>query len=258
MSWRGLRIVVLLGVLACVALGAWLDRVYTTDWRAPLGVAVHPIAADTSAVARDFVANLGDGDFAAIETFFRTQSRTFGIEVDAPVRIWLGEPPDSPPPLLEPGASLLAAMAYSLRLRWHAWRTLSSQPGPTPHIRMYLLYHDPARSPQLPHSLGLERGLVGVVHLFADRTMRGSNDVVLAHEILHTLGASDKYDPATLQPRHPDGFADPQLEPLYPQARAELMGGRIPRSPSEATIPESLAQVVIGPFTAQEIRWRRP
>ena len=27
--------------------------------------------------------------------------------------------------------------------------------------------------------------------------MDGANDVVIAHELLHTLGATDKYDPAT-------------------------------------------------------------
>jgi hypothetical protein len=146
-------------------------------------------------------------------------------------------------------------MAYSLRLRLHAWRKLSDGSGPTPHVRIYVLFHDPAVTPALPHSLGLERGLIGIVHLFADPRMRGSNDVVLAHEILHTLGASDKYVPATGQPIHPGGYADPDLVPLHPQHRAELMGGRIPLSATEAEIPESLADAMIGPETAREIGW---
>ena len=60
--------------------------------------------------------------------------------------------------------------------------------------------------------------------------MRGSDDMVIAHELLHTLGATDKYDLRTNQPAHPDGFAEPDREPLYPQSFAELMGGRIPVS----------------------------
>ena len=98
-----------------------------------------------------------------------------------------------------------------------------------------MLYHDPAISPALPHSIGLQKGLFGIVHVFADRDMRGSNDTVIAHELLHTLGATDKYDLRTNQPLHPDGFAEPDREPLYPQSFAELMGGRIPVSNTEAT-----------------------
>jgi hypothetical protein len=44
---------------------------------------------------------------------------------------------------------------------------------------------------------------------------------------------------------------------LYPQSFAELMGGRIPVSSTEATTPESLQQVLIGAKTASEIGWRK-
>jgi len=42
---------------------------------------------------------------------------------------------------------------------------------------------------------------------------------------------------------------------LLPQQRAEIMGGRIPRSRSEADIPRSLEQTTIGAATAREIHW---
>jgi hypothetical protein len=107
-------------------------------------------------------------------------------------------------------------------MRYWAWR-VDAPPGPAPDIKLFVLYHDPAISPALPHSLGLQKGLLGVVHVFADAGMRGSNDTVIAHELLHTLGATDKYDLASNQPMHPDGFAEPDREPLYPQSLAELM-----------------------------------
>ena len=47
--------------------------------------------------------------------------------------------------------------------------------------------------------------------------MDGGNDMVIAHELLHTLGATDKYDPVNNAPRFPDGYGDPQQMPLYPQ-----------------------------------------
>jgi hypothetical protein len=120
-----------------------------------------------------------------------------------------------------------------------------------------VLYHDPAISPELPHSLGLQKGLLGVVHVFADDGMKGANDTVIAHELLHTLGATDKYDLANNQPLHPEGFAEPNRQPLYPQSFAELMAGRIPVSSTQAQTPESLQQVLIGPKTASEIGWQK-
>jgi hypothetical protein len=97
--------------------------------------------------------------------------------------------------------------------------------------------------------------LFGIVNVFADREMLGSNDTVIAHELLHTLGATDKYDLSNNQPRHPDGYAEPDKQPLYPQSFAELMGGRIPLSADTSQIPESLHQVVINRSTALEIGW---
>ena len=94
--------------------------------------------------------------------------------------------------------------------------------------------------------------------MFADAGMKGSNDMVIAHELLHTLGATDKYDLRSNQPAHPDGFAEPDREPLYPQSFAELMGGRIPVSSAESTTPESLQQVIVGAKTASEIGWTKP
>ena len=67
--------------------------------------------------------------------------------------------------------------------------------------------------------------------------------------------ARDKYDRRTDLPVHPTGFAKPDKNPLYPQDQAEIMGGRIPISPNQASIPRSLVQTVIGPTTASEIGW---
>jgi hypothetical protein len=122
---------------------------------------------------------------------------------------------------------------------------------------MFLSYHDPARAAVLNHSTGLQKGLIGVAQIFADAQMNGSNHTVIAHELLHTLGATDKYDPATTQPLYPDGVAEPDLQPRYPQRFAELMAGRISLSASDARIPDSLQEVVIGPATAAEIGWTK-
>jgi hypothetical protein len=87
--------------------------------------------------------------------------------------------------------------------------------------------------------------------------MNGSNHVVIAHELLHTLGATDKYGPGNNQPRFPDGYAEPDRHPRLPQLYAELMAGRIALSETTAETPTQLDDVLIGPATAREIGWAK-
>ena len=89
------------------------------------------------------------------------------------------------------------------------------------------------------------------------RSQADANQVVISHELLHTLGATDKYDLSTNQPLYPQGYAEPYKLPRYPQEMAELMAGRIPVSASQAEQAESLRDVTIGELTAREINWIR-
>jgi hypothetical protein len=254
--WGRLRITVLLLILAFVALNTYFDRVYSTDWDIPLRVAVFAINADGSAVSERYIRQLSPDSFAEIETFFEQEAQEYGLQMERPIRLTLAPPLAQSPPALAPDPSMLSAALWSLRMRFWAWR-VDAPPGPAPDIKLFVLYHDPAISPAVPHSLGVQKGLFGVVHVFADAGMQGSNATVMAHELLHTLGATDKYDLRTNQPTQPDGYAEPDRDPLYPQAFAELMGGRIPESGTESTTPESLQQVIIGAKTASEIGWSK-
>ncbi|HEY8508765.1 MAG TPA: hypothetical protein VIL32_10430 [Steroidobacteraceae bacterium] len=256
--WKKLRITLLLVVLAVVALQAWLDRITTTDWDSTLWVGVFPIPADNSAATRDYIASLTRQDFSSIESFFTVEAQHYGVPLEQPVRIELYPPSDKMPPLLEPGAGMLASAWWSLKLRWFA-RSAADVPGRVPsQIRVFVLFHDPAMNQKLPHSHGLQKGLVGVVHAFADRAHREMNNVVIAHEVLHTLGATDKYDPFTDAPVYPHGFADPDREPLFPQEHAEIMAGRIAISEEHHEMPRGLHDAVVGALTATEIGWKRP
>jgi hypothetical protein len=122
---------------------------------------------------------------------------------------------------------------------------------------MFVLYHDPSTLQSVPDSHGMQKGLIGVVHTFALKSMAGSNSIVIAHELLHTLGATDKYDPNNGTPLFPSGFAEPDRNPLYPQEKAEIMAGRRALSAQDAQMPPALGAVVVGPATAAEIRWTR-
>ena len=255
--WKRLRIAVLLIILAVVAFDALSDKFLRTNWGHPIYVTVYPINADASDAADKSVAAVEAADFQPLEQFFVDEAHRYGIPLDHPVQVIIGDPVRELPPQIEHDSGRLAIVSWSLKARYWAWRAAHQKYGPTPTVRLFLLYRDPERTPVLPHSTGLEKGMFGFVNVFADRSMQGANLVVTAHELLHTLGATDKYDPATNQPSLPAGFAEPDRRPLYPQSLAELMAGRIPVSPAEATIPTSLRSVLVGPVTAVEIGWRK-
>ena len=158
------------------------------------------------------------------------------------------------PPAHATGSGILQTALWSLRLRYWVWRVGGHAREPD-DIRIFILYHDPALTPTVPHSLGLMKGLIGVVYAFAAPEMNGENDVVIAHELLHTVGATDKYDFVDDSPRFPDGYGDPAQKPLYPQTTAELMAGRRMLAPGKWEQAASLDEVVVGPVTALEIRW---
>ena len=251
--FKTIRIALLTSVLVMVGGAAWLQQARLTDWNEPLWAVVYPIAGDSSPATRAYIARLGADHFAALESFLAGQARDYGQRLARPVKMVLGPQRDALPPETSRNGSMLAVMAWSLRLRYWAWRQeAAEQLG---DVSLFVVYHDPELTPRVPLSLGLREGGIGVVHAFAVNDMTQSNNVVIAHEFLHILGASDKYDPRTDQPIHPAGYAEPGRRPLHPQLRAEIMGGRIPLSAHTAAIPKGLAQVVIGPETAAEIGW---
>ncbi len=252
--FRKIRIALLLVVLVFVALDTWLDRVYSRDWDGPLQVALFPVNADGSAAAEQFIRQLDSDKVRELDEFFSEEAAHYELPLQRPLRFTLAPRLDQAPPLPPEGGGRFAIMWWSLKLRWFTWR-VPDPAGPTPTIRLFVLLHDPQQASVLPHSTGLEKGLVGIAHGFAASSMARANQVIVAHELLHTLGATDKYDRATNQPIYPDGYADPDREARHPQERAELMAGRIAVSDTQAEQAESLRQVVIGPKTAREIGW---
>jgi hypothetical protein len=255
-QFRLLRILILLLVLFMVAMSSLLDKLRTTDWDRPLVVALYPINGDGSDAARDAAATLKAEAFRAIETFFAEEAEHWGLPLTQPVEIALGPVLGEIPPAPPRERNVLAVMWWSLQMRYWAWR-ITDGIKPSPDVRMFLLYHDPAAQSRLAHSLGLQKGLLGVVNVFAGARQREPNNVVITHEILHTVGASDKYDPRDNRPLFPQGYADPSRSPLFPQDYAEIMAGRIPQSETEMVEPEGLDQALIGEATAIEIRWLR-
>jgi hypothetical protein len=252
--FKAIRVAILLFVLIFVAGTTWLAEARSTDWNNSLWVKVYPLNADGSDVSEQYIARLSVSQFADIESFVTREIARYGHSLELPVRLELGTEINEQPPVPPPQTSMLKVMWWSVRMRWWANQVAKGQDRPAPDVRIFVRYHDPATAFPLENSVGLQKGMVGIVNGFASLRENGNNNVVIAHEFLHTLGATDKYDAASGLPNFPDGFGEPHREPRYPQRYAEIMGGRIAVSDTEATIPENLLYAVIGPGTAREIR----
>lgn len=251
--FKAVRISILLFILFFVVVSTLLTQARSTDWNTSLWVKVYPINGDGSDEAAKYIESLRVEDFAAIESFLEREAAKYAEGLSRPVRVELGEPISEQPPELGSESNVLSAMAWSLKMRWWASTITDDQDRIEPDVQIFVRYRKPDEDILLENSRALQKGMVGIVNADASRRSRGVNNVVIAHEFLHTLGATDKYNLLDGQPIGPDGLAEPERKPLFPQRYAEIMGGRIALAADNAIKPKSLKYAVIGPLTASEI-----
>jgi hypothetical protein len=252
--FKQIRILILLLILLGVALGAWRTQAQAQAWKTSQYIYLYPIIVDAQGDTYEYTRSLNTESWREIEAFFNQESQAYGLPLVQPFRLHAGPIIRVAPPELPSRPSTLAVISWSLQMRWWAWRH-TPDTAVKPSARIYLVYHSPQPGLSLPHSVGVAKARLGVAHLFATPTMHGSNQMVIAHELLHIYGALDHYDLSTNQPLHPYGYAEPDLQPRWPQTQAEIMGGRIPISADNSRIPSSLNEVIVGPATAAAIGW---
>lgn len=252
MSFRRIRILLLLGVLVGAAGLTWLEQTRVRAWDAPLAVELVPINGDGSARAAEAIRGLRASDFDDIDAFLRRETARYGVKQAQALNLVLRPELESHPPAPPREGGVLKTMAWSLKLRAWVYRQSDAWLPQLGTIKLFVLYHAPQDGLALEHSLGLQKGLIGVVHAFADPGQARQNNLVIAHELLHTLGASDKYDAAG-RPLYPQGYAEPELPQHLPRREAEIMAGRLVNAAGRLVMPPGLEQCVIGPLTAHEI-----
>jgi len=250
---KNLRYLILLLILLFVAVNETLNKTRSTSWENPLWVRIYAVNGDGREATEKYIDSLKTDSFKTIEKFVNLEARRYGIKIDV-IDVEYNGQLRSGPPQPPNGQSLPGNIWWSLKFRaWATHRAWNSD-SEAGDIELFVSYYDIATTQSLRHSVGLQGGLIGIINTFADKSYRGSNEVVIAHEFMHTLGASDKYAPDN-QPILPQGYAEPGRIPLFPQQKAELMGGRIPLSMQDSRMPDSLNQVVVGTYTAAEINW---
>lgn len=255
LTFKHIRIIFLLCILVVVAIATYFQQTATTDWGKPVYVTFYAINGDKTESTKNFIDNLRLTDYQNIFNFLTSEAKAFETKTVPTFFSDTGQvvstsPPK--PPARESGMFNIAL--WSLKLRYWVFKSTGSLGLDSRHIRLFVIYHQGKSGEALAHSYGLQKGLVGIVHAYAIPKLKKRNNIVIAHELLHTLGATDKYATGGI-PVFPDGFAEPDIKPLYPQTLAEIMAGRIPLSDNTAVMPASLSQCLVGALTAKEINW---
>jgi hypothetical protein len=254
-----IRVAILLSILCIVLLWAGTDIIQRREraaWDSPLKVALVLVELDalpegTIDLLRDRVPVLE----AALEREFqRYRSETF-----APVAFQTFGPVAGAPPPEVKTSGAWDAVTYTYE-KWRALRAIDEAAGV--HARAYdsrlYVYLHGAAGKDLVHveGSGEQGGRVGMVEVELDQGMVDLSLFVAAHELFHTLGATDKYDAAG-RTRIPEGLVEPDREPLFPQPRADVMARKRLLSESDEVSPETLEELGFGRVTASVIVWTR-
>lgn len=248
-----MRVVLLLSVFFVILISTWMTEKRMAAWERPILVTIYPIVADERPATRAFVDRLDIPAFEDINRFMSEQSRPYGFTVTPAFRFQLARPGNKLPPPVPDQFEAAAIGWWSLKMRWWAWMRDLEDSLVSPDIQMFVLYHSLGGDNEVGISVGMRKGRYGLVKAYALDSMNAGNLIVFTHEMLHVLGATDKYVLSTGLPIFPEGYAEPEKRPLFPQRRAEIMGMQIPINSFSWVSPDLLGQCAIGRQTAEEI-----
>jgi hypothetical protein len=254
--WFWIRVSLLLGVFVVVALYAGFDvkrRRERNEWKRTLDVAL--VIVREGAVNASALAALRS-ETSALETALAHQLARYRTSPERPFSFVVYGPIERVVPLPSaPGSGLVAAARYAWELRKFTGDVDERVGVPTRGFdaRVYLVVRPPSHR-GLVEGMSEHGGRIGLALAELDETTVPLTLFVTAHELFHTLGANDRYDAAgrTLVP---DGLAEPDKSPLFPQRYAELMARNRPLSPDHEVPPASLDELWVGTTTAREIGW---
>lgn len=255
------RVSILLFVLFVVVLYAVRDlrsRHARNDWERTLDVAIVLVHVDgRSAVEPNAVRAVYDR-VPALEERLRAEAERHHPGMAKPFRLRVFGPVDAAgaPPVPASDSPVDLVRQAVERRRW--LRDVDPRAGVDPDhwdTRIYVSARRPASELEsFVEGASEQGGRIGVVDVELDESTVDLALFVTTHELMHTLGATDKYD-ANGRTRIPDGLAEPERVPRFPQRLAEVMARNMPISAGTERLPESLDQLAIGAMTAREIGW---
>lgn len=256
------RVAVLLSVLVVVVLYAAQDtwrRNRRNDWDHTLDVALVVLKqGDVDPNAIQLMRERVPALEARLESEMRRRRpgstvRPFHIDFFGPVEV------NGAPALADSGDVI--EHAQQMYAQWRTFRGINQSaevhPGAFDSVVYVTVARPTTEARKLVEGASEQGGRIATVQIELAKDMVDIALFVSAHELLHTLGATDKYD-ATGRTKIPEGLAEPDAVPLYPQKFAEIMARNRVIAEGKEKIPERLDELAIGPYTAREIGWILP
>lgn len=253
-------LLVVLFVVVLVAIADWRRRRARNEWRTPLDVAVVLVAPNADdrtpeeaalEAFRERATALEDRLAAEFVRYRPISMRPFRLRVVGPV------PLAATVPRMGEGAIELAKHTLELSRWTHDIDERAGVISDHYDARIYVVARRPSTEERaFVEGESQKNGRIGVVEVELDASMVDFALIVVAHELMHTLGASDKYD-ADGHTHIPEGLAEPNLTPLYPQRFAEVMSRNRPVAAGREVVPTSIDELAVGLATAYEIGWSR-
>lgn len=190
--FKSIRVLILLTLLLGLAFYAQQQKLKSRNWTEPLQLVIYPINAENGNPAVDgYIRELDDSVFAPIDSFFAEQSQDYNLITRQPTVTKLGPAVTAqPPPAPLPNAGYAAIIWWGLKFRYWVYQNTPDSDSNIRRIRVFVQYHAAGKDKRLRHSLGLDKGLVALVQAFAAIEQDRQNNIVIAHEVLHTVGAA--------------------------------------------------------------------
>lgn len=256
---RALRVSLLLAVLIAVIVYAAhdvLSRRARNEWKRPLDVAFVVVTepgvnAGATAELRLRLPELSQRLAAELHRYRPGAPAPFAFVAYGPISL------GRPVPTLS-GEGLIAAARYAWDLHGFT-RDLDERAGVPSRgfdMRVYLVVSPPTKQ-ALVEGASEHGGRIAIARAELDHETVDVALIVAAHELFHTVGAEEHYGPDG-RVLVPDGLAEPELRPLFPQRHVEIMARNRPVSAEKELRPKTLEELAVGPSTAREIGWTGP
>ena len=250
--FKKLRISILIFIFSFFGANTYLDL--NPKWDKPIYIVLHPVNPSNSEKVKTYINGLKQSQFDEISKYMSDYAtKYYGRRVS--INYVLASPMENAPLDVteEQASTILGVLTWTLQFRLYAMLNLKKEDIGVDGV-IYLNYAHDNRA-TLNRSTALQRGRVALVNVHANPEDDRQTNMIIAHESLHLFGAQDRYDPYYGSPIFPEGYADPKQIPLYPQKRAEIMGGYIPMNERDFLVPENLDSVIILQQTAKEVGW---
>ncbi len=244
-----LRLILLLAMLAGVVVFAIRDvqnRHARTEWKRTLNVALVIVrvgVVDDAAVVgvERRAKHLEEVLTRELHRYRDTPEKPFALSVFGPVDAL---------PAPQPGDGIAAEVKQAWEM--HRWRTpIDDELGLDADAydsRVYLVVRPAGQGQQFVEGASEQGGRIGMTDVELDKSMVDFALFVSAHELLHTLGAVDRYD----ETGHTFASQGPKPKGAI---LTEVMGHGRPSPTGVDMPPESLDELWVSPETAKEIGW---